>query len=195
MSATSPIQKVRSALVDVKASGQQAVDIKALLAFLDSLDGDAPVNAEVQKLNHESNLAQFKADHERNLAHYKATVDSGTEMFRSVVESAKIALSTSILVNGGATVALLAFVGNLVTKSAPGISSLQTSLAWSLISFALGVLLGAVATGGTYLAQYCYHSEWSRAGAVFHIATVLLIIGSYIAFSFGVGNAYHAFIK
>ncbi|MBS3911210.1 MAG: hypothetical protein KGZ70_10800 [Hydrogenophaga sp.] len=189
-----PIDQIRTALAEVRGSGQTAVDIAALLTFLDSVEADAPADAEIRKLNHDSQLTQYKAEHERHLAYYKASTDAEQEMFKSVIETAKTALSTSILVNGGATVALLAFLGNLLAKSQPAAAAMQAALNVSIICFALGVLLGAAATGTTYCAQYCYHRDFRRSAVTFHVLTVVLILSTYIAFASGLIGAYHAFL-
>lgn len=116
-------------------------------------------------------------------------------MLRSVVESGKTALTTSILVNGGATVALLAFLGNLISKSPSQLLPMQTLLVASLMSFAAGVLAGAVATGTTYVTNYCYTAAWRPWGIGFHVLTVVLVAGAYVAFLGGVVAAYHAFTR
>jgi len=56
-----------------------------------------------------------------------------------------------------------------------------------------GVLLGGMATGSTYLAQFCYHQEHKRSAVAFHVATVVLVLASYAAFATGAWGAYHAF--
>ena len=124
----------------------------------------------------------------------KVNEDARVEEFRSVIETAKVALTTAILVNGGASVALLALLGNLLSKSQTTSPQVPAALVNSLSAFALGVLLGAIATGTTYLTQYCYHMEFRRSAAGFHISTVSLVLATYAAFLVGVVFAYHGFI-
>jgi hypothetical protein len=177
------IAKIRVALVQVQTSGQQVVAIPALLDFLRAVEQEAPLDSEIRKLEHESNLAYYRAQREHAI-----------EMLRGVVESAKIALTTSILVNGGATVALLAFLGNLLVKSA-GPVPMQAPLVVAIMFFSGGVLVAAMATGSTYVTNYCYMQDWKRSGIGFHVFTVALVIGAYVAFTGGLVAAYHAFIK
>lgn len=196
MSEVTSIQKVRAAVVDVEQSGQKSVDIQALLNFLTSVESELPLDIEMMKLNHATKLAHDKALHDGALAQYKAEVDGQNEMFRSVIDTGKTALTTSILVNGGATVALLALIGNLLAKAVPGQAAiLAPGLLSAVVSFAAGVLLGAVATGATYCTQYCYHHEHSKSATTFHIATFVFVVSTYVAFAIGVGLAYHGFIK
>lgn len=187
------LQEIRKALADLSTAGRTSVDIPALSAFLDALERDLPIESEIRKLNHESQLAQQKLEQERNLAHYKATVDSETEMFRSVIDTAKAALNTSILVNGGASVALLALLGNLVARPNPTPPALQQGLIVSLAFFAFGVLLGAIATSSTYLSQFCYQNERRRIAIAFHSLTAVLVLSTYVTFALGLSNAYYAF--
>lgn len=173
---------VLAELAKLQAAGQRVVDIASLIDFLRAVESQAPPDAELRKLQHDSALAQYKAEREIAL-----------EMLRSVIETAKTALTTSILVNGGASVALLALVGTLSAGKSP--TAVSVALVYALVSFACGVLLGAIATGATYFTQYCYEQQFRRSAVGFHVFTVLLILGSYIAFAVGVISAYHAFIK
>jgi len=181
---TQPVFKtVNEELLKLKGSGQTAVEIDPLIKFLEQVEADAPFNSEVLRLNHESEIARMKVIHDGKL-----------EEFRSVIETAKIALTTSILTNGGATVALLALIGTFVTKSSSGTPPVPPALVFALVSFAFGVLAAAVATGSTYCSQYCYHMEFRRSAIGFHVTTVTLVLASYAAFLTGVISAYHAFV-
>ena len=186
--------RIQAALLDVQKKGQQAVDIEALLQFIASVKAETPTDAETKKLRQEAELATFKANNDRHLAEYRASVDSANEMFKSVIETAKTALTTSILINGGATVALLAFLGNLLAKVGNPPAQMQSNVVAALTTFALGVLLGGLATSFTYATQYCYAKEFERSGATFHILTVFLVLSTYIAFLVGVIICYHAFL-
>ena len=182
MPTTPTFATVLAELAKLQAAGQRVVDIAPLVSFLRAVESQAPVDAEIRKLQHDSALAQYRA--ERDIA---------LEMLRSVIETSKTALTAIILVNGGASVALLALVGSLTAgKPTAGIAA---ALVNALVAFASGVLLGAVATGTTYLTQYCYEQHFRRSAVGFHVFTVLLVLSSYAAFAIGVICAYHAFIK
>ena len=75
-------------------------------------------------------------------AQNKATIDTG-----------QLALRTSILVNGGAAIAMLAFIGHLVGEDkikSEQIRDITSSLIW----FAIGVACALVALGCTYFSSY-----------------------------------------
>ena len=183
MASQPSFKRVKDALTGLQGSGRQSVDISPLLEFIEKAEADSPFDGDLVKMSHEFELARMKLNQDGKL-----------EEFRSVIDTAKVALSTSILVNGGATVALLALIGNLLAKAQPGSLPTPPSLVWALVSFAVGVLAGAIATGTTYSAQYCYHMEHKRLAVTFHASTVILVLGSYAAFVTGIVNSYRAFV-
>jgi hypothetical protein len=50
-----------------------------------------------------------------DLAGYAAQIAANLELFKSVISTANIAIKSLITINGGAAVALLAFVGHLLS--------------------------------------------------------------------------------
>ncbi len=126
-------------------------------------------------------------------------------LFGSVLSFADTALRGSAILNGGAAVATLAFIGALVTAQTP--RQLDYSPLGTILSvFGVGVLLSTVAGGISYLAQWFYSSahqdcelKWDHpyveataksrslnaVGAGFHILAVILVFGSYFAFADG----------
>jgi len=174
------ISSIRNALQDLRAKDQEFVSIDALLEYLDNLEKESPSSTEFEKLLHESRLAHYRATHETQL-----------EMFKSVIEAGRTALNSCILVNGGATVALLAYLGNFLSKN-PGAAP-SPYLVKGLGLFAAAVLCAAVATGFRYLSQFVYSQDWDKTGTGFNIATVVLAAIAYVLFGFGSYAAYQAF--
>lgn len=72
--------------------------------------------------------------------------------FNSVISMAELALKSSILINGGAAISLLTFVGNDSGAS-------KELIVLGLFVFALGVLLGGIATLLAYLTQNNYLNQ------------------------------------
>ena len=175
------IQQIKMALAEVEAKGQAFVHIPALKQFLDGMEKNATTSIEAQKLQHQSNLEWYKAQNQARL-----------EMLKSTMEAAHSALKASLIVNGGAAVALLAFVGNVWTKSqtAAVAHALATSVGW----FSGGVLLAGLATFATYFTQFFYSREHKKTGIGFHIGAVGFVALSYVAFGLGVFSAYGAFL-
>lgn len=82
--------------------------------------------------------------------------EGGLEVFRSQIQFGKEALRAAMLINGGAAVALLAFVGGIWPKEPK--AEIVNCLAWALILFSAGLLLGAAACSTAYITQY-NHNE------------------------------------
>jgi hypothetical protein len=173
------LNRIRADVGALMERGQQFVQIPALLQYLNDLEANAPAISQASQLQHQSQLAHHRAVHESQL-----------EMFKSVLETGQTAVNTAILVSGGGTVALLAFVGNLMAKSAP----VPFPLVVGILLFAVGVLCGAVAAGARYICQYCYGNNWLRSAIGFHIFCVALVLASYALFAAAVVAAYHGFI-
>ena len=79
---------------------------------------------------------------------------SENTMETSLINLSQNAFKTIILVNGGASVALLAFLGNIWAKD-PDLKVVSL-LAKSISVFAIGVLLGAFGSGMIYVCNFLY---------------------------------------
>jgi hypothetical protein len=80
---------------------------------------------------------------------YRAQIDFDIEELKAVNAAGQSAIKSSMLVNGGGAVALLAFIGHLTTSSETA-RSIPT-FAFPLTIFVLGVWLGGLSAGFTYL--------------------------------------------
>lgn len=114
-----------------------------------------------------------------------------------VIQLALSAIRSAVLVNGGALVALLAFLGNVWTKGWQ-VAEFARSFGW----FATG-LLAAIVTGAcSYAAQFFYghtdeHGHPSRAAKkvapAFHVGALVLFIISLGAFGIGCYESFAVF--
>lgn len=192
MQAKDIIKDIKSAVDQVKDQGQEVISVSALKRYLEELERIVDTQKEISTTQLESQLATFRAEHERNLAHYEAQQKHSIEMLRSVFMFGNTALKSSILINGGAAVALLAFIGKIWTDKleAAAISAVTMAIAF----FSFGVLSAAVGTAFSYLTQYAYSQRLTKTGIVFHIATFLLVVGSYIFFGVATYKAYITFV-
>jgi len=175
------INQIRAALDGVSKSGVQSVQISALLTYLSELERNAPLATEAVKFQHESNLAFYKSQHETNL-----------EMFRSVIGAGKTAVSTCILINGGAAVTLLAFIGNIYSKSQAAVS-IPKGLTTALAAFSFAVLLAGIAAGIGYLAQRDFHRNSQKQENIFNRIGIGCVAVAYFLFGVGVVAAYYTF--
>ncbi len=137
-------------------------------------------------------LEEYKAHLQNWVESNRHQHESNMEMFRSVISSGQNALKSAFLLNGGAAVALLAFVGHLAEFK----PALVSKFASGLLPFVLGVLVITLTSGLTYLSQWLYSSPKSsveRMGKFCNILAIILGFCSSILFSWGVYEAYLAF--
>lgn len=180
------IQNIKTALGELQTSGTEFVSIPRLLLYLDELEQSVPTSRQLAEFQHQSNVELYKAEQQSNL-----------EMFRAVITTGQSALKTSLLINGGATIAVLTFLGNMRTHPR-GVGStfpLEQSLAIALMWFGSGVLLAAIATGATYLNQSIYAHGLMKLGNGFRIVVVTLVIGTYFVFGWGLWIAKEGFLR
>lgn len=175
------IRQIIEQLTTLQKEGQQVVPIEAVNRALEGLPPDHANSLEARKI-------QFQADIET----FKVRSTAKVETFRSVVDTAKSALATIILINGGATVALLTFIGNLA-KAGAAMPHTPKALLVSTGCFAAGVLLGALATGGLYMTQSSFNEEFPSRGWKFRSTTIFLALLALCAFAAGVIAALDGF--
>jgi hypothetical protein len=138
-------------------------------------------------------MEKYKAELQVWVKRNEAVQAQNIEMFRSVILAGQNALKTAFLMNGGATVALLAFLGKLSDRHQDKIAVFSSAL----VIFVSGVLAITIASGATYLSQWFYaHSEpWKRkTGHILNILAIVLNLASYGCFIWGTVRAYRAFL-
>ena len=133
------------------------------------------------------NALQLNARHEILLARIKALFDL-----------ASIALRGIILANGGAAIALLAFLGHVWTDPTRAQKLVAQGLDSALLTFALGVFASIFAAGVGYVCQLFYTaymkepgdraSKWGdrlRVGTIgtAFIGIVCFLVGTWVSIS------------
>lgn len=188
------IQEFGSAIEEVKKSGRKTIRISALEHFLSQIEAEIDGKGEISKNNLDARLADFSAENERNIAQYNAEVSSNLEMFRSIITSGQSALKSALIINGGAAVAMLAFIGNLATKGSEFKSTISV-FSTPLFYFTLGVLCASIGFGGTYLSQVLFNrKKTEKLGSVVRLIVIAVVIASYGFFLFGAMSAKAGFI-
>ncbi|MEM7612134.1 MAG: hypothetical protein AAF270_10665 [Pseudomonadota bacterium] len=181
---------VYDAISDAEARGASSVgivELKNYLATLDEQIGDTP-SGDIST----ADLEKYKARLSKWIEDNKTQSQWGIELFRSTIAAGQSALRAAILINGGAAVALLAFIGNLWGLESDTAAALASPMRILLI----GVLVAACASGSTYLAQFFFADHFKRAhgiGTAFNILAMVLVISSYGCFLFGVLSAARVF--
>lgn len=190
MDAKKLIQVLRDDLNKASEKNIAQFSMKDLQIWIDDLDkfvensppdGPTEVQMEEWRMKREGQVLQYKAEQESNL-----------EGFRSTIQFGQAALKSSILINGGAAVAILAFIGHILGS---GVSkTIQSEISYSLLIFFVGVLAAAMACGTSYFSQsYYFELRNNKVALIWRIASVVLVIFSYICFLWGGLSAYWGF--
>jgi len=192
MSAQQLIEAHRTALKEAEASGLTMIQTSTLHSIFDDLEKRLAAGFGQP---HPLELEKFRSDLAGSLAYQEHVHNWSLEGFRQIIALGQSTLKSMMLINGGAAVALLAFLGNLITRA--GSSASVVAFAGSMRMFVVGVFLAAVAYATTYLSQLFYNGEkdWQqRTGLVFHVVTSLVGAASLAAFLWGAHAAYNGFI-
>lgn len=183
MDAKDVISDIRSALSEVSREGKHAFPVAGMDALLDGIERrlDPPdVSLDAAR------AALF--DHRLAIRrmHYENRIETNREMIRHTVSAGASALRAAFLVNGGAVIALLAFAGGERGAEDP---DLTKRLSVPLGLYSLGVLLSAIATGATYLAQAGFGGEFRKnsrsVGSKARAWVIILVGSSYLTFVLG----------
>lgn len=172
MSVIKFIEQIENDLLELKQKGQLEVDIDKLLAYLSSNKDRSFIRDEIEKCEMEIARDKLKFQHEHELEDHKSDIQvklsaistlnqSQSNMSTAILETAQTALKGSILINGGAAIAVLAFIGNVWSV---GINeSTRYSLLSAVSFFSYGALAGAVAGGLRYISQHIYFLTFQEA--------------------------------
>ncbi|WP_039034788.1 MULTISPECIES: hypothetical protein [Shewanella] len=187
MKAVEVIQEVKKALANTRKAGEVSVSIDAMDNFMDQLEKRAHIVGDYNKLEHDRLLKEFEAENARNIAHSQNMNAHSVEMFKSVIATGQAALKSSMVINGGAAAALLAFTGKIWSEGS--IIQVTNALTHSILWFCFGLLIASFAAGTTYLSQFAYAKDWDKVGGAVNVFTVLTVLASYAMFGFGCFNA------
>jgi len=175
---------IRDMEADIQAfeeKGITEIKLKNFKAYLEEIKEIAKEQEEKDALQTQRDLAFYAAKNTAKIAYYNARMKRISDGFHAVITIGQGALKSGALINGGACVALLAFIGNILTKDASMISGLSTAL----LIFGGGVLFAAISSGTTYLAQESYERKKRKKAFFFQYLTIAFVSLSYLAFLLG----------
>lgn len=197
MNVTDLINDLRASINGIKAQSHDTVPVSGLEAYLAEMQRIAGIQEEPaleEKLRED---ARRKFEHDSDLWKTQAPLQhaSRLEMFKSVVEAGQTALISAMAINGGAAVALLAFLGNLLTTQAEDVDPFPISgIGIALLVFLLGLGCAGLASGIRYLVQTAYSLRWKKSGIALNIVSIGLGLASFSAFFLGSVWAYLAIV-
>ncbi len=116
--------------------------------------------------------------------------EKSRELFRSMVTSGQNAMRSALLLNGGASIAMLAFIGHLASTENRDSVPIFAPV---LLQFAWGAFFITAASVFTYLTQWVHH-KYKTCAFWLNVFCMLLGVASLICFLYGLRSAYNAFI-
>ena len=137
--------------------------------------------------------------HRNQLEQHRIQTEAWVASVNATVTFAGAAIKGLLLINGGAAVAILAFLGHLAAT--PGTSPTQfETLGTALLAFGWGALAGAMTAGAAYLSQICFgevtvsrNRPAKIAAEIFRLIAVALAFFGYGVFIYGLDTAVRAF--
>lgn len=192
MKATDLINDLRLQLDGVKADGHAGVAVKALEDYLAAAEPVA-VAAEDEQATAQ---AVAKAKHDFEVWKHQMPVmhAAALELFKSALEAGQTALRFLVVINGGAAVALLAFLGNVASKDPSKVLTVSVQdVNQAMAIFVVGVGLAAASAAFRYLTQFAASSEWKKSAVTCNWMAIIVGVASLAAFFFGGALAYRAF--
>lgn len=202
MSRANTFEAIRKGVTDYGDKGNEVVSVDALLKYFDALEkemGEADemsVSKEeaIERLRFKFANQQLEYSWKKDfaLAEYGWKKDWGIEMFKSVIAAGQNSMRAAMLMHGGASIALLAFIGNLAVNA--DTLSLVPSFGGILPWFLGGLLLVVIAYGTTYWTQHYFKEDKHKTGERWQKLSCILVIVSYLAFIAGSWLGYHALI-
>lgn len=144
--------------------------------------------------------------HELDVKAWEADNTTETELMKAAGTAGQVAMKSAILINGGAAVAMLAFIGHVLSSK---VNIDIKILAKSMSFFTFGVVLGAIATGTTYFTQILYQIKFRKErekkkitirmcrvfSVVMFLLTIVLVFITYHFFIQGVFIVYNVFMN
>ncbi|KFB10616.1 hypothetical protein [Nitratireductor basaltis] len=170
----------------LQARGVKTVPIESIVQYLNLVRNSShptPTPAE---------LEEFKATLAEQVEFRRLRHETDLEMFKSVILSGQNAIRSMLLVCGGASVALLAFLGHLATQHSKALPLFAVCLAW----FAIATLLAASLSCLTYLSQWLYADERTeKIGFGVNVIVIIVALGVIGTFGGGIWYTYAAFLE
>ncbi|MEQ8334503.1 hypothetical protein [Nisaea sp.] len=185
MKTVETLTHIRTEVIDLLEKGQEQISSSALIQYLDNLIRMS-VNGDVSAVE----IEKYKASLQKWIADHRHNAEQDLENFRSVITMGQNAIRASILLNGGASVAMLAFIADL----AKGHPALVPDYAFCMAIFVFGALLATIVSGMTYLSQWLGAYGQRKWGFGLNIACIASGIACYGVFTWGLYATYSEFL-
>lgn len=189
------ISILREQVANARQNGLVEVSLDSLSKLIDLIEKDSQSSPDGVARSDEA-LERFKSvlgDWQNN---NQRDHEFRIEMLRATIGTSHLAIKSALLINGGAAVAFLAFLGTAWSRFPSG--AVKSLLAGSLGHFVLGVLFTGVGSGVAYICQAAFGGELGKysdkIAEPLRWSAAALVMGSFILFYRGCRAAIDAFV-
>lgn len=171
----------------LKSEGSKEIDIDNLIQFME--DSMSKLKFGGRSI---VDLEFFRVELQKQLETVKHSNSMSAELFKATVSYGQNALRALFLMHGGASVAMLAFIGHLTTSTPEKVHLFSASL----MIFVTGVLVSVLVTGTSYLSQWFFSGvkPWEeKAGYILNWIAIIFGVVSCLVFVFGIYTANKVF--
>jgi hypothetical protein len=195
MTAKELIDRLRGELGALKAQGHATVAVAALEEYLSTVE--PVVGARPQTPNEAEEAVWRIASHNLEIWKQQTSMrhEFGLAAYKSMIEAAQSGLRVLMVINGGAAVALLAFLGNVLAAGNPT-ARLPLSLPainGAMATFVAGVALASGSSIFRFFTYLASANEWRKRETAFNAVAIALGASSLAAFILGACGAYRSF--
>lgn len=163
----------------------------------------------------DKDFQRWKLNHENALSAHAQFRSTKAQLLEGGLSFALEAIRTAVLVNGGAVVAMAAFIGATYNAPTGEVEAVRAALLLPAFLFAIGAVAAGLASGCAYFTQLMYHevsenqsTEWESPfvrdtpsskskrwwGVLWHKLGVVMVLGSYSTLVVGLVFAYRALV-
>jgi|GEM_PF-3780407 len=106
-------------------------------------------------------FAGWKLNHESALQAHSRHSEEGRAVFTSALNMALEAIRTATAINGGAVIAIFAFLGATFNSDSAQTSAMRLAMVQPAFFFAAGALFSGIASGASYFSQILFSAAHS----------------------------------
>ena len=141
-----------------------------------------------------ASVDRTRANNERFKIRTDYRSQQNTAMLDALIGFANGAIKSLVLLNGGAAVAVLAFLGHITASENPGTQVQSFQLVPALVAFAVGAALGALTAATAYLSQMFFYELRTQAlkkrwGEALRRVSIVIVVLGYACFGYGIYKA------
>lgn len=177
------ILELKQELVSLQQKGRKFLAIDKLVQYCDiaGCDSSAKEKNEVEDKSYKHQMELWRVE-----------VESGRQGAQFVNESAFNALKTLVLLSGGSSAAVLAFLGSVWSSVAPEV---RIGLAAGLAYFGSAVIGAVFAYGLCYISILSFFElEAQKAGNFFRVVAISVVVACYVFMVMGLCECYRAVV-